>query len=143
MSGSKSLAERLAPQKERAESFLRGFEWTWTSAIVFSMAILFFILITMAVIPSFWLYFADQKLMWDGGVDHPLFPWSWAQKVLPWVIPGFWLKESPRRGRDGAFDGAARHDLGGGGHLAELAAEAPRGPERGPSHRRVPMTVMR
>jgi hypothetical protein len=93
MSGSKSLAERLAPQKERAESFLRGFEWTWTSAVVFSMAILFFILITMAVIPSFWLYFADQKLMWDGGVDHPLFPWSWAQKVLPWVIPGFWLKE--------------------------------------------------
>jgi hypothetical protein len=93
MSGSKSLAERLAPHKERAESFLREFEWTWTNAVVFSMAVLFFILITMAVIPSFWLYFADQKLMWDGGVDHPLFPWSWAQKVLPWVIPGFWLKE--------------------------------------------------
>jgi hypothetical protein len=93
MSGSKSLAERLAPHKERAESFLREFEWTWTKAVVFSMGILFFILITMAVIPSYWLYVADQKLMWDGGVDHPLFPWTWTMKVLPWVIPGFWLKE--------------------------------------------------
>ena len=43
--------------------------------MVFSLGLTFFILITMAVIPSFWLYFADQKLKWDGSGPH-----------------GFWLK---------------------------------------------------
>jgi hypothetical protein len=93
MSESTRLAQRLAPAKERAEAFLRAFEWTWTSAILFSVGFVFFILITMAVVPSFWLYFADQKLLWDGGVDHTLFPWSWTHGILPWTIPGFWLKE--------------------------------------------------
>ena len=65
--------------KARVENFLRRFDWTWTSAITFSLAFVFFILISTSVIPSFWLYFADQKLRWDGGA---------AQEVLFWTVPG-------------------------------------------------------
>jgi len=67
---------RLAHRKEQTESFLKTFEWTWTKAIVFSIALTFLILITTSVIPSFWLYFADQKLKWSGAGPN-----------------GFWLKE--------------------------------------------------
>ena len=52
--------------KERAEPRVREFEWTWTTAVVFSLVFSFVCVITMAVIPSFWLYFAEQKLGWDG-----------------------------------------------------------------------------
>ena len=62
--------------KERVEGFLRTFEWTWTNAVLFCLALLFFTMITTSVIPSFWLYFADQKLKWDGSGPQ-----------------GFWLKE--------------------------------------------------
>jgi hypothetical protein len=78
------LGQRIAPLKERVEGFLKTFEWTWTSAVIFSLGIVFFLLITTAVLPSFWLYFADQNLKWDGGANHDLIVWS---------IPGFWLKE--------------------------------------------------
>lgn len=78
-----SQAEPIAPNrsklqapKERAEALLRGFEWTWTTAIVFSLGLVFFVMISTSVIPSFWLYFADQKLKWDGSGPN-----------------GFWLKE--------------------------------------------------
>jgi hypothetical protein len=67
---------RLAHRKRQTEGFLKTFEWTWTNAIVFSMALTFLILITTSVIPSFWLYFADQKLTWSGAGPN-----------------GFWLKE--------------------------------------------------
>ena len=67
---------RLSHRKEQTESFLKTFEWTWTKAIVFSIALTFLILITTSVIPSFWLYFADQKLKWSGAGPN-----------------GFWLKE--------------------------------------------------
>ncbi|MGH2594782.1 MAG: hypothetical protein ACRDH7_02325 [Actinomycetota bacterium] len=67
---------RLAAVKERAESFLKTFEWTWTKAIVFSLGLTFFIMISTSVVPSFWLYFANQKLKWDGSGPN-----------------GFWLKE--------------------------------------------------
>jgi hypothetical protein len=67
---------RLASVKERAEAFLKTFEWTWTKAIVFSLGLTFFIMISTSVVPSFWLYFANQKLKWDGSGPN-----------------GFWLKE--------------------------------------------------
>ena len=56
----------LLKAKERAERFLKDFEWTWTTAVLFCLAFGFFCVITMAVIPSFWLYFAEQTLGWDG-----------------------------------------------------------------------------
>jgi hypothetical protein len=67
---------RLASLKERAEAFLKAFEWTWTKAVVFSLGLTAFILISTSVLPSFWLYFADQKLKWSGAGPN-----------------GFWLKE--------------------------------------------------
>jgi hypothetical protein len=60
------VPERLLKLKERTERFLKAFEWTWTKAVVFSLGFGFFCVITMAVIPSFWLYFAEQTLGWDG-----------------------------------------------------------------------------
>ncbi|HET7236367.1 MAG TPA: hypothetical protein VFK59_08040 [Actinomycetota bacterium] len=56
----------LLKMKERTERFLKDFEWSWTTAVVFCLAFGFFAVITMAVIPSFWLYFAEQTLGWDG-----------------------------------------------------------------------------
>jgi len=56
----------LLKAKERTERFLKGFEWTWTKAVVFCLGFGFFAVITMAVIPSFWMYFAEQKLGWSG-----------------------------------------------------------------------------
>jgi len=67
---------RLAKPKARAEAFLKAFEWNWTKAIVFSLGLTFFIMISTSVLPSFWLYFADQKLKWNGAGPN-----------------GFWLKE--------------------------------------------------
>jgi len=52
----------LVKAKERTEPIVKNFEWTWTTAVVFSLGFAFFSVITMAVIPSFWLYFAEQKL---------------------------------------------------------------------------------
>jgi hypothetical protein len=65
--------------KSRIEHFLRTFEWSWTSAVVFSLAFTFFVLISTSVLPSFWLYFADQTLRWDGGS---------AQRLLFFEAPG-------------------------------------------------------
>jgi hypothetical protein len=67
---------RLAHRKHLVEGVLKTFEWTWTKAIVFSVGLTFFIVISTSVIPSFWLYFADQKLKWSGAGPN-----------------GFWLKE--------------------------------------------------
>lgn len=56
----------LVRAKERAEPIVRDFEWTWTTAVLFSLGFAFFCVISMAVIPSAWLYFAEQKLGWGG-----------------------------------------------------------------------------
>lgn len=67
------MKERLQEVKERVEAFLRDFEWTWTTAVLFSIAFLFFLLITAVVIPSFWMYYAEQKLGWGGPTDVEAF----------------------------------------------------------------------
>jgi hypothetical protein len=58
------MPKRLVPIAERGNRFLREWEWTWTSATVFAVVVSFLAIIFMAVIPSFWLYFADQTLQW-------------------------------------------------------------------------------
>ncbi len=70
---------RLERVKARVEHVLRTFEWSWTSAVIFSVGFTFFILISTSVIPSFWLYFADATLRWDGGAP---------QQLLFWELPG-------------------------------------------------------
>ncbi len=60
----KGIQERAAPIVDRIGVFVRDFEWTWTKAVVASL-ILWFIGITgIAVIPSWWLYFAEESLGW-------------------------------------------------------------------------------
>jgi hypothetical protein len=59
--------------KHRVESFLRDFEWSWTSAVLFSMALLFFLLIAASVMASWWMYYAEQKLGWQGPTDLEAF----------------------------------------------------------------------
>jgi hypothetical protein len=58
----KGLQRRLAPLGERINRFLKDWEWTWTSAVVFCVALAFVAIVFLAIIPSFWLYFADQQL---------------------------------------------------------------------------------
>jgi hypothetical protein len=64
-----SLSTRSQGARARIEAFVRDFEWTWTNAITFSMALTFFILITTSVIPSFWMYYAENTLGWGGPTD--------------------------------------------------------------------------
>ena len=72
-------------RRAKVEDLVKRFEWTWTSAVLFSVGLVFFILITVAVIPSFWLYYADEVLKWDGGAPQKILPF------LPWTLDGFWL----------------------------------------------------
>ena len=58
----KAVERRLRPLIARGEEFLRDWEWTWTRAFIVGLAISFVAITTMAVIPSFLLYFAEQNL---------------------------------------------------------------------------------
>ncbi len=60
----KALRERADPMIKRAETFVRDFEWTWTKAVLFSLLMWFIAIGSLAILPSWWLYFADQKLGW-------------------------------------------------------------------------------
>jgi len=53
-------------RRERFERFVKEFEWTWTKAVLFSLFLVFFSLVTMVIAPSFWMYLAEQKLGWGG-----------------------------------------------------------------------------
>ena len=64
---------RTSGLKARIEAFLRAFEWTWTNAVLFSLALIFFLLISTAIMPSFWMYFAEQKIGWAGPTDIEAF----------------------------------------------------------------------
>ena len=64
---------RFQTVKARVEAFLRDFEWTWTNAILFTMALIFFLLITTSVMASWWMYYAEQKLGWQGPTDLEAF----------------------------------------------------------------------
>jgi hypothetical protein len=67
------MRQRTSGLKARTEAFLRAFEWTWTSAVLFSLTLTFFLLISAAIMPSFWMYFAEQKLGWAGPTDLEAF----------------------------------------------------------------------
>ena len=67
------MRQRTSGLKARTEAFLRAFEWTWTSAVIFSLALTFFLMISAVIMPSFWMYFAEQKLGWAGPTDLEAF----------------------------------------------------------------------
>jgi len=58
------LKDRAAPRIARIEAFLKEFEWTWTKAVVAALVLWFVGILFLGMIPSWWLYFADQKLGW-------------------------------------------------------------------------------
>ncbi len=53
-----------AGARKRAESLLRDFEWTWTKAVVFCLVMWFIAITFIAVIPSWWLLYAQNTLGW-------------------------------------------------------------------------------
>jgi hypothetical protein len=61
----KPLERRLRPVMKRGEELLREWEWTWTTAFLAGVVISFAAITSMAVIPSWFLYFAEQTLGWD------------------------------------------------------------------------------
>ncbi|MDQ4005109.1 MAG: hypothetical protein M3135_02255 [Actinomycetota bacterium] len=61
----KALERRLRPVMKRGEELLRDWEWTWTTAFLAGIVISFAAITSMAVIPSWFLYFAEQTLGWD------------------------------------------------------------------------------
>ena len=82
-------------------------------AVLCSLAIVFFLLISVAVIPSFWLYFADQKLKWDGSGPNGL----WLKVLRDAVAMGLSTgadhhrcSSSPRSCRTGVASSAAQTD---------------------------------
>jgi hypothetical protein len=64
-----TAASQPKDRKQRFEEFLKNFEWNWTKATIASFAIVGFLLIFAVVIPSFWMYFAEQTLGWGGPTD--------------------------------------------------------------------------
>jgi hypothetical protein len=58
----KAVERRLRPLMRRGEEFLKTWEWTWATAFVAGIVISFLALTTMAVIPSWMLYFSEQSL---------------------------------------------------------------------------------
>jgi ABC-type Fe3+ transport system permease subunit len=59
----------LGRAKDAFAEFLRDFEWTWARAVTFSIALLLFLMGSAVILPSFWLYYAEQKLGWGGPTD--------------------------------------------------------------------------
>ena len=68
-----SIAKRTEGVRARIESFVRDFEWTWTNAVLFALALTFFVVISTSVIPSFWMYYAENILGWGGPTDLETF----------------------------------------------------------------------
>ena len=52
----------------------------WVRLVLITMAIWVLLFVTMAVIPSFWLYFADGTLKWTGKFTVP---YGLGELVLP------------------------------------------------------------
>ena len=73
MSQVETARSPLQTVKRHVESFLRDFEWSWTSAVLFSLALIFFLLISTSVMSSWWMYYAEQKLGWQGPTDLEAF----------------------------------------------------------------------
>jgi len=59
------VKERAQPAVLRFQRFVRDFEWTWTKAVVTAFALWFLAIGLIGFLPSWWLYFADQKLGWS------------------------------------------------------------------------------
>lgn len=59
-----ALERGMVPMPKQAETFIRNFEWSWTSAVLFSLAMWFVAITLIAIFPSWWLLFAQNTLGW-------------------------------------------------------------------------------
>jgi asparagine N-glycosylation enzyme membrane subunit Stt3 len=81
------LRERLAPRIKQAETFVREWEWTWTRAVITSLILWFIGIGVLAILPSWWLYFADQT-------QNTLFGWHLGWRPCPCPDAAhFWLNK--------------------------------------------------
>jgi hypothetical protein len=60
----KGVERRLRPLIRRGETGLRDWEWTWARAFVGGLVISFFAVTVLAVIPSWWIGFAEREFGW-------------------------------------------------------------------------------
>ncbi len=77
------------PRVPQLQQFTRDYEWTWTKAVVGALMLWFIGITLIVVIPSFWLYFADQTLGWR---PTKLCPTGLLHYILGQNC-GFWLFE--------------------------------------------------
>jgi hypothetical protein len=73
VAGKSRTRQRMHGLKARVEAFVRAFEWTWTHAVVFSLTLTFFLLVSTSILPSFWMYYAEQTIGWAGPTDLEAF----------------------------------------------------------------------
>jgi hypothetical protein len=97
----KGLERRLRPFIRRGEDFLREWEWTWTKAFVAAMIISFIGITTMAVIPSWMLYFSDSTFGTDNRIvisirDIVVNGWIFTWAGI-FVIAAYFLQKWRRR----------------------------------------------
>jgi hypothetical protein len=59
------VKERSQPAVLRFQTRVRDFEWNWTKAVVVALVLWFLAIGLIGFLPSWWLYFADQKLGWN------------------------------------------------------------------------------
>jgi hypothetical protein len=71
--------------KGRADAFLKNFEWTWTTAVLFSFVIMLTLVIGVGVLPSFWLYFANTTLLWNQPRHFHLIFVTWDATAV-WMV---------------------------------------------------------
>jgi hypothetical protein len=57
-----TTTSRRATSKASVEHLVKNFEWTWTTAVLFSLGMFLFILIVMVALPSFFMYFEEVDL---------------------------------------------------------------------------------
>ena len=128
---------RAAASRPASRTFLRAFEWTWTNAVLFSLALIFFMLISTSIMPSFWMYFAEQKIGWAGPTDLEAFlrqPFG-TSITDPLSSYGYvMVRDAIAMGLTTLPFVAAPRGVGGD---AELAQEAPRRRRRLATDRRV------
>jgi len=85
------LQERAQPLIKRAETVVRDFEWTWTKAVIAALVLWIIGVTGMMVIPSYWLYLADQKLSWRAtGCGHSDTVCFWLFKARDAVAAGLY-----------------------------------------------------
>jgi hypothetical protein len=91
--------------KEKVDTFLKEFEWTWTTAVLAAFGFVVFMVAFAVILPSAWVYFAEQKLGWAGPTDiqatvqslsHPM-----AGQPFYWLHPVMTLKNlAPEIGKE-------------------------------------------